>query len=89
MLVKIFILQSMKETYLHYNDSGKLLEGIAEFLNMLNVISEDEAINELRNCEREVLVWILNDIAIPNFQYDLANLVMKILKDRGCNNFQN
>jgi hypothetical protein len=65
-----------------YRNSGELLHEIAEFIEKLNAISEEEAYSELSNCESDVLLWLLNDIAIPNLQYDIADVILKIINSR-------
>ena len=72
----------MNGTHLHFTDSCRLLEEIAEFIAMLDIVSEEEAMNELRHCHPDVLDWILKDIAIPNHLFDLITVIEKITEQR-------
>lgn len=65
-----------------HKDSSRLLEEIAAFIEKLNTISEEEVWAELNGCDSDVLLWLLNDIAIPNLQYDVADIILKILHSR-------
>lgn len=66
-----------------HKDSSRLLEEIAAFIEKLNTISEEEVLSELSECDSDVLLWLLNDIAIPNLQYDVADLILRIIHSRG------
>lgn len=66
----------------HQEDSSRLLEEIAAFIEKLNTISEEEVLSELSGCDTDVLLWLLNDIAIPNLQYDVADVILRIIHSR-------
>ncbi|MBL7713184.1 MAG: hypothetical protein JNL13_11985 [Chitinophagaceae bacterium] len=66
----------------HQEDSSRLLEEIAAFIEKLNTISEEEVLSELSGCDTDVLMWLLNDIAIPNLQYDVADVILRIIHSR-------
>lgn len=65
-----------------HQDSSRLLEEIAAFIEKLNTISEEEVLSELSGCDSDVLLWLLNDIAIPNLQYDVADVILRIIHSR-------
>lgn len=63
-------------------DSKTLLFEMNEYIYQLNNISDEEAKDELRCCETPVLHWLLYDVAIPNNQYDIAGMVIELMKNR-------
>ncbi len=67
-----------------FSDSALLLHEIEDFICTMSTISEEEAMLELADCTTPVLLWVLNEVAIPNGQYDLAGLATDILRQRSC-----